>query len=283
MAHIVVGVDDSASADVALRWAVQEAGIRLAAIELVHAYGPQVRTPLTSSSRELAERTMEGIVGRSRGLLDTVKWTTTLVPVFGAPHSKALSDAGDEADLVVVGSRGLGGFAALLLGSTSYRTVGHAPCPVAVVRGEPEASAPGTLQRIVVGLDDSRIARRALRWALDEAELRDVPVTVVRAYADPSWGDLHTDPQLDEARVTMRAHAFDSIDRALEIVGHPPCIHIDRVAAVGSPASVLLDRVTANTLLVVGTRGHGAIGRALVGSVSHQCLHHSQAPVIVVP
>jgi nucleotide-binding universal stress UspA family protein len=286
MARIVVGVDDSAPADVALCWAVQEAEVRRAAIELVHAYGLQVRAPLTSSSRELAERTMERIVGRNRSILDTVKWDTTLVPVFGVPYSEALSDAGDEADLVVVGSRGLGGFGALLLGSTSYRTVGHAPCPVAVVRGEPDTSAAGTPHRIVVGLDGSRIARRALRWALDEAELRDVPLTLVHACPGPtdvSQDRVQPDAHADEAHGTIREQALEVIDLALEIVEPSPGIHIDRVAAVGSPASVLLDRATANTLLVVGTRGHGAIGRALVGSVSHQCLHHAQVPVIVVP
>jgi nucleotide-binding universal stress UspA family protein len=284
MARIVVGVDDSAHADVALRWAVQEAGVRAAMIELVHAY--PVRPPLARQSREAAERIMDRLVSRNRETLDTVKWTATLAPLVGVPYSRALARAGDEADLVVVGSRGLGGFSALLLGSTSYRTVGHAPCPVAVIRGDDSATAAGRLRHIVVGVDGSRIARRALRWAIDEAALRDVALTVVHGYGGPSHGPhagSRSDALLDDPRAMAHDHALDVIDRALRIVDPLPDVHIERVVALGSPAAVLLDRASVNTLLVVGTRGHGAIGRALVGSVSHQCLHHAPGPVIVVP
>jgi nucleotide-binding universal stress UspA family protein len=279
-------VDDSAHADAALRWAVTEADVRSATLELVHAYVVPVRVPLATPSRELAERTVDRIVSRNRSVLDAVKWTATVVPLLGAPYSSALIQAGDEAELVVVGSRGRGGFSALLLGSTSHRTVGHAPCPVAVVRGDPDMTVPGNLRRIVVGVDGSRVARRALRWAVDEAELRAVPLTVVHGYADATFrphAGLQSDAQIDAVQAAARDAALAVVDHAVRIVDPPARVDIDRVVAVGSPAGALLDHVGTDALLIVGTRGHGAIGRALLGSVSHQCLHHARGTVIVVP
>lgn len=286
MTTIAVGVDDSPHADLAVRWAVQEARLRRAGLELIHAYVMYFRRTETVSSHELAEPVMDRIVERNRDVLDTVKWTTTLVPVTGAAFSAALARAGHDADLLVVGSRGRGGFGALLLGSTSYRTAGRAPCPVVVVRGDPEAASPADVRRIVVGVDGSRPARRALRWALDEARMRDLPVTVVHGYPEPAFlmhAGLQSDANLQHARTTARERAVAVIDGTLEAVEPPSGIQIDRMAATGPAAGLLLEHAGADALLVVGTRGHGAVGQMLVGSVTHQCLHHATGSVAVVP
>lgn len=286
MTTIAVGVDDSPHADLAVRWAAQEARLRGAELELIHAYVMYFRRTETVSSHELAEPVMERIVERNRDVLDTLKWRTTLVPVTGAAFSTALARAGHDADLLVVGTRGRGGFGALLLGSTSYRTAGRAPCPVVVVRGDPEAMVPADVRRIVVGVDGSRPGRRALRWALDEAGVRDLPVTVVHGYPEPSslpHAVLQSDAHLHEARTTARERAAAVIDSALETVEGPTGIQVDRVADSGSAAGLLLDRAGPDALLVVGTRGHGAVGQMLVGSVTHQCLHHAEGSVAVVP
>jgi nucleotide-binding universal stress UspA family protein len=302
MTRIVAGVDGSAHADRALRWAVQEAQAHGAELELMLAYSSRFpgltstarglapgsvtsrRSALVDANQAIAEQTLDGVVTRHRGLLDQVKWTTTLTPVLASSAAQALIEAGDEADLVVVGSRGLGGFGTLLLGSTSYRTAGHAPCPVAVV---PDVETPITApRRIVVGIDASRGARRALRWAVEEAVLRDVPLTVAHGYHLPTMmllGGVQSHGPLDQMRADARHDAEHVVARALEIVDIPPDVQVDRIIMMGSAAGLLLDLADGDTLVVVGTRGHGAIGRMVLGSVSHQVLHHATCPVVVAP
>lgn len=238
------------------------------------------------SSHELAEPVMDRIVERNRQALDTVTWTTALVPVTGASYSAALADAGHDADLIVVGSRGRGGFGALLLGSTSYRTAGRSPCPVAVVRGDLDQAAPAAVERIVVGVDGSRPASRALRWALEEAELREVPVTVVHGYTERAFlvhAGLRSDAGLERARKVTREHAAEIIDDALQAYEGDTRVPVDQVTSADSPAGLLLEHAAPDALLVVGTRGHGAVAQMLLGSVTHQCLHHATGPVVVVP
>ena len=301
MGRIVVGVDGSEPADRALCWAVEEAQVRLAELEIVLAYATQFggfRSPahaapgatggrhpaLAAANEALAEQALQRVVARNGEVLGRVKWSTTLAPVTTSP-AHALVEAGDEAELVVVGSRGLGGFGALLLGSVSYGTAGHAPCPVAVVRhgDRAEVVAPA---RIVVGIDDSRGARRALRWAVDEAELRGIPLTIAHGYSAPVvhlLGGLAPYAAADEARVQARDTAERVVARALEIVDAPATVRVDRVITMASAAALMLDLAGDDTLLVVGTRGHGTIGRMVLGSVSQQVLHHATCPVVVAP
>ena len=178
------------------------------------------------------------------------------------------------------------GVGALLLGSTSYRTAGRSPCPVAVVRGDLDQAAPAAVERIVVGVDGSRAASRALRWALEEAELREVPVTVVHGYAERAFhvhAGLQSDAGLEHARKVTREHAAEVIDDALQAYEGDTRVPVDRVTSTDSPAGLLLEQAGPDALLVVGARGHGAVTQMLLGSVTHQCLHHATGPVVVVP
>jgi nucleotide-binding universal stress UspA family protein len=185
-------------------------------------------------------------------------------------------------------SRGLGGFDELFVGSTSYRTAAHASSPVAVIRGGHETEALDGTRPIIVGIDGSRAGRRALRWALDEAERRAVSVTVAHAYfapADPAVAaaTVAAPDQMDRYRQRAHDEAVDLIEHELDNVPVPASITVERVVTTGSPAGALLELAGPAQLLVVGTRGHGALGRAVFGSVSHQCLHHTTGNVIVVP
>jgi nucleotide-binding universal stress UspA family protein len=92
-------------------------------------------------------------------------------------------------------------------------------------------------------------------------------------------------PDLQLARYRERAHdeGIALVDEVLEGVDVPNGVAVQRVINAGSPAAVLLSEARPERLLVVGTRGHGALGRMVFGSVSHQCLHHATGPVVVVP
>ena len=137
MQRIVVGVDGSEGSQRALRWAIDEARRRDASLEIVHAwhvpYGASTAylgvAPFDPQPMEDAEqRLLDEVVDRedTRGLD-----VTRLLVCEGA--ARALVDAAKGADLLVVGSRGRGGFAGLLLGSVSQTVTHHAPCPVVVV------------------------------------------------------------------------------------------------------------------------------------------------------
>jgi nucleotide-binding universal stress UspA family protein len=286
MSRIVVGHDGSTNADRALHWAVREAELRASPIELVQGYVIHPHAALFGTSdHDLAKARMKTILERNQALLDHTRWTTTLVPLIASPTS-ALIDAGEDADLIVVGSRGLGGFDELFVGSTSYRTAAHASSPVAVIRGGHETEALDAKRPIVAGIDGSRAGRRALRWALDEAARRTVSVTVAHAYyapSDLSAATITSPDQTDRYRERAYDEAVALVDHELNDVGVPASISVERVVTAGSPAGVLLNLAGPDQLLVVGTRGHGALGRAVFGSVSHQCLHHATGNVVVVP
>jgi nucleotide-binding universal stress UspA family protein len=146
---IVVGVDGSAQSAAALRWAAEEATLRSAPLEIVHAWSfVPVATPADSglvpmawtdnvelldvtrqAAQDAAAAQVEEVLGADHG--------ATVSVVEGGP-AEALLDAAKDADLVVVGNRGRGNLAAALLGSTSAKVADSAPCPVVVVRAQPE-------------------------------------------------------------------------------------------------------------------------------------------------
>ncbi len=140
MERIVVGVDGSETAERALAWAVEEARLRGATLEVVLAWHlpyvagyPYAGVGFDANAFERDSReALDKIVDRidTDGIPEVVR---TLRPGDAA---SALLDAGTEADLIVVGSRGLGGFSGLLLGSVSHHVTHHATCPVVVVPPE---------------------------------------------------------------------------------------------------------------------------------------------------
>lgn len=283
MQRIMVCVDGSRPADRALRWAVQEAVLHRATIDLVHAY---VIHPYAGvfgdTDRALATSRLDDVADRNRALLERVPWSSTMVDAAGAA-APALIDAARGAALVVVGARGAGGFPRLTLGSTAYRVAAHAPSPVAVIRSD-DIAADGA-RSIVVGVDDAPVSRRALRWALEEAARRATDVTVVHTYLLPV--DLAPAAVLDQrsftrARAAARDAAAVLVERVVGAARIPAGVEVDRIIEAGPPAGALLNHAK-GCLLVVGSHGKGGVSRAIFGSVSQQVLHHTDDPVVVVP
>lgn len=142
MGTIVVGVDGSAPSNAALRWAVDEARLRNARLRVVHVWHlpllPGGETPGADPEyvrlrRADAERLLTTLIADVR--LEAEGLELDAVAVEGRP-SAVLVDEAREADLLVLGARGRGGFAGLLLGSVGHQCVHHATCPVAIVHGE---------------------------------------------------------------------------------------------------------------------------------------------------
>ena len=137
LARVVVGVDGSEHSSAALRWPAAEAQLRRATLQVVHAWHlPSLAyqayvAPTPDEGRKVAVAALDDqlavVLGDPTDL-------SVVRDVREGPAAQALIDAANGADLVVVGSRGHGGFAGLLLGSVSSQVVHHAPCPVVVVR-----------------------------------------------------------------------------------------------------------------------------------------------------
>lgn len=291
---IVVGIDGSEHSARALRWAVREAQLRRTRLELVHAYHHEVVAfASAAAARELAGDLVADVVARYQGLLDTVEWRQTIAVGSAGGAAGMLLDAGRGADMIVMGTRGLGGFGELLLGSTSHRVLQHASVPVALIR-EPadgrtvDAEERDGLRSLVVGVDGSPEALGALRWAVDEARRRGVGVLVVHGMDLPSSVELQVlglplelvATRIGQARATARSDVDAQIDRSLPLQGD---VDIDRVIDDDAPVAALQRYATAEHLLVVGTRGRRGFSEVGMGSVSHQCAHHAAGPLVVVP
>lgn len=138
-----------------------------------------------------------------------------------------------------------------------------------------------TSTRIVVGVDASDHAVRALTWARDEARLRGATLEVVHAYPPPevmlmpALVTLPSDEELVEAATRV-------VDDAIAEVGGFDGIPIIRTARSGGPAGVLCRAAEDAELIVVGTRGRGGFKELLLGSVSHQVATHAECPVVIV-
>ncbi|CAN5897814.1 universal stress protein [soil metagenome] len=289
MDTIVVGVDGSAHADTALRWALREAELTGAELYLVYAYG---RRPARRSSpdegRAMAEGMLESIVERNRDALDAVTWRSHAQSAGRGSPAAVLIDEAQQADLIVVGNRGVGGFSELILGSTSYRLTSGTTTPVVVVRADLPAAVvddPFPLE-VVVGVDGSDSGDRALRWAAAEAQRRNVKLNVVHAQPLPthSMYAMSAVPDLDHERDLVVREGEQIIDRALEHAGDSLGeLEVGRHPLVGPVADALVSFGGSRQLIVVGNRGHSYVGGLMLGSTSHQVLHHAKAPVVIVP
>lgn len=141
------------------------------------------------------------------------------------------------------------------------------------------------MPRIVVGIDGSQGARRALEWAVAEAKLRDAHLVVVHAWLEPAAVAVGSvisaggvEPEVFEE--TAERTVADVLG-AVDTTGLPQGIECRVIA--GAPARSLLDAAEDADLLVVGSRGLGGFTGLLLGSVSQQVAHHATCPVVIVP
>ncbi|TDE58441.1 universal stress protein [Nonomuraea mesophila] len=269
--HIVVGVDGSVPARAAVEWAAADAQRRDLGLRIVHVceqwrYGDE--------GTNYCAGTLAAAADRARDLTRDVEVTTELLP---GNVIDTLIGASVSADSVVLGSRGLGGFAGLVVGSVGRGVAGHATGPVVIVRG-PSAVEHG---RVVAGDDGSGDSETAVKYAVDQARARGLPLHVVFAWQIPIVPPLaagystliESVREQDFRSAAERVAAWREKNPDVEIVG-------EQVA--GHPADVLIRSGGTADLVVVGSRGLGGFASAVLGSVSHAVLHHVTSPVAVV-
>ncbi|HEY7263579.1 MAG TPA: universal stress protein [Trebonia sp.] len=139
---------------------------------------------------------------------------------------------------------------------------------------------------IIVGIDGSSHSRRALKWAISEAAMRRVPLTVlsVNQAIAGFWGGAAESPGDAEFAEHARKVAQEETDSVLEEFApesRPPAVTVE--AVTGIPAEEILAWGKDADMIVVGSRGAGGFKKLLLGSVSVQVAHHAHVPVVVIP
>lgn len=291
MAHVpqyVVGVDGSDEALAAVRWAAADAQRAGATLRIVCAYAIASYTAaaLDGGLAVLDDNALRA--GAERVVEDAVKSVEDLgIEVIGQVEvgdpSSVLTELSRECDLIVIGSRGGGGFADRLLGSVSSSVPAHARCPVVVIPPHRSGKPFLPVQRIVVGTDGSQTASNALKRAVDEAVIWDAELTVVAAVPIATGGGMMgwVPPSMD--RQLLIDEIRESLDTAISEAKGDRKVHVARHALDGSAAALLTEFSTAVDLVVVGTRGRGGFAGMLLGSTSQTVLTHSTCPVMTVP
>jgi nucleotide-binding universal stress UspA family protein len=280
---VVVGVDGSQASNRALRWAVEQARRRDGAhLDVVHAWTAPAIEADDTWRHAYSETCAREVLDAAAGSVTDQKDPAVRPVLVDAPAAEALIEAASDADILVVGKRGRGGFAGLLLGSVSDRCIVHASCPVAVV---PAGWTSDHCGRIVVGVDGSPSSCDALRWALAEAQRRGATLDVVNAYDYHPMMGSPFGPVVTCSREDMEAASKALLQRMAASISGAADTHgvqIELNPAPPGAARSLLDASARADLLVVGSRGHGTLNGVLLGSVSRQCVHHAGCPVVVV-
>lgn len=197
---------------------------------------------------------------------------------------KSLLAAGDTADVLVLGSRGIEGFRGLLLGSTTMHVAPYAECPVVVVHSGAEGGAEfeggeGNPGQVVLGYDGSSAANRAAAFAFRHATAVGCGVVVVTV--EPGRGE----PESREVDPTKAAPGSDTGAFSSPVIVTAesfPDVPVSFVAGTGRPAEVLLSEAIGAELLVVGSRGEGGFSGLVIGSVSQKVVAHARCPVAIL-
>ena len=282
---IMVAVDGSAESDAAVRWAAREALLREADVTMVHVVAPVVVTwpvgYLRSSYAEWQEANAQDAIEQAQKIFQAevgnAKLPSVKAQVLHDNVAPGLVKASREAEVIVVGSRGLGAITGPLLGSTSRALLHYAHCPVAVVHPSEAPTADHT-SPVLVGIDGSPASEAATALAFDETSRRQVDLVALHA-----WSDVGIFPVLG-----MDWHEFE--DQGNELLAERlagwqeqyPDVHIQRRIVCDRPARWLVDESEHSQLVVLGSRGRGGFAGMLLGSVSMAVAEAAKCPVLVV-
>ena len=281
---VVVGVDGSEESLLAAEWAAMEAkrhGLLLRIVSapalILPVHGYQASTAAVADTlRGASKRALATAVARAEEVAPGLEITTDLL---SGPPPLAIAGSGSGAAMLVVGARGAGGFAAMILGSVSRFAATRATCPVIVVR---QASM-AVHQEVAVGVRDPQGSSAALTFAFEEAAARHADLVVMHAW---SWF-----PPALRARVSqdaldapfhpeqISAEAARSLSAALDAWREKyPDVRVRHDVIRGHPAHMLANYSYRANLVVIGR--HGGPG---IGSIQHALLDHARGPVAVVP
>ncbi|GAA3819596.1 universal stress protein [Streptomyces chiangmaiensis] len=290
---VVAAVDGSDDSLRALEWALAAALLRTAPLRVVHVRGHPHREQPDVAVAGPAERAEDPVLDHVRARLADRQGVPVMeyMTCDGAPDT-VLPELGADAQLMVVGSRGRGGFASLLLGSTSLAVAGYAACPVVVVprpgrevhKGPPVEPGP----RVVVGVDVDGPTEATLAFAFAEADRRHALLHVISSY---HWAPLEVwsapgevvSPAVDEDAVEEETRTLAAGLLAVHRERHPH-VRVDLSTPPGQAAGHLVAASEEAELVVVGRHRRRIPAPArMIGSVTQAVLLHAASPVAVIP
>ncbi|PWI13263.1 stress-inducible protein [Streptomyces sp. Act143] len=290
---VVVGLDGSRESLAAAEWAAREALRRGLPLRLVHAWeggatAGEPGLPELAAPRYWSERILRGGLDRLGESYPQVRLSADQVP-HSAPD--ALVAVGDEAELLVLGSRAFSGFGGFMAGSVALATVARVTRPVVLVRahqrlesehlpdagGGPSVRTP--YREVVVGVDPAHRCDELLAFAFESAAMRSAPLRALFAWRMP-YVQSAAEAKVREA---MGRHA----ERALRAVLGPwrekfPLVEISEITTEGRAAERLTHAAQDAGLLVVGRKIRPARVGTHTGPVAHAVMHHARCPVAVV-
>ena len=280
---VIVGVDGSEQSLLAVEWAAQEARRHSSPLRIVsapdvmprmHAYHASP-AEIAAALRGVAARALAAAITRCDEVAPGLPVDTCLL---SGPPAVAVAETGSDASMLVVGARGAGGFAAMMLGSVSRYVAAWAPCPVAVVREESSA----VHREVAVGVRDPEDATGALAFAFEEAALRGADLVAVHTWYWLPSGQAGALRPADPGR--FAAEATRQLAAALkDWQDKYPDVRVSRDVIRGHPARVLASLSARTDLVVLGRHGHPAGPGPGIGSIQHAVLDHAHGPVAVVP
>jgi nucleotide-binding universal stress UspA family protein len=282
---IVVGVDDSPAAKVALYWAARDAELRNIPLTLVYAISPNITTWFDAPLSPGLARWQQD---HGRRLLGDAAKTVEEACERGGPagvHTELLSsaaipalvDLSKDAELVAMGSRGSARWRGRLLGSVSSGVVRHAHCPVAIIHDEDPLMPYPAQAPVLVGVDGSSASELATAIAFDEASRRNVGLIALHAWSDV---DVSEWPGVDWPATQSMAEQVLA-ERLAGWQEQYPDVNVRRIVVRDQPARQLVKWSEEAQLVVVGSRGRGGFAGMLVGSVSEAVAQLARMPVIV--
>ncbi|AZQ39498.1 universal stress protein [Streptomyces cyaneochromogenes] len=294
---VVAGLDGSSESRAAAEWAAREAKLRGLPLKIVHVWEPvpepMAQAPLLGAetqqhwSERVPREAAEGIRLRHPGVEVTTEHLT-------GGSADTLVKAAADAELLVLGSRGLSGFGGFMVGSAGLSAVAHAERPVVLVRAgeqaadehEPDSvgipSAATPYRPVVLGLDAATPDDAVIEFAFEEAARRETGLRVIHGWNLPPYYvyGLSADTQLHDEIARQQAAVLAEALRPWR--QKHPNVEVTEQTPSGSPGIRLVDASREASLVVVGRRIRRSPIGAHIGPVGHAVLHHAAAPVAVV-
>ncbi|MFC7842684.1 universal stress protein [Streptomyces sp. NPDC057382] len=295
--YIIVGLDGSSESRAAAEWAAREADLRGLSLRLVHVWEPvaqpMAQAPLLGTqtlkhwSEQVPRGAAEGLAARHPGV------DVSAIQLNGVPGD-VLVDVARDAELLVLGSRGLSGLGGFMIGSVGQAVIARTETPVVLVRSGEQAadehamdpagipSAATRFRPVLLGLDTRSPDDTVVAFAFEEAARRDTSLRVLHAWTPPPYTLHGLSDHVSVRDELAREYAADLSEALRPWREKYPAVEVIEASRAGSAADQLVSSSRYASLVVVGRRTRRSPLGVHIGPVAHAVLHHAVVPVAVV-